>query len=336
MRLGIFLLATRFPGESDTAALLRTADAALAAERAGFDDVWIAEHHFMTYGVCPSAITLAGHLLGRTTRIHVGTAVSVLSTQHPVALAEQAALLAAVSGGRLRLGVGRGGPWRDLEVFGTGLARYEDAFAESLDLLLAWLRGPERLGWSGEHFGFREVPVVPRTAEPPPVTVACTSPGTERIAAARGLPMLLGMHVGNAGKAAAVARHGGDPAAHVSAHLAQVAGSREEAVAMLLREMPRWLGPGLDGYVPVDDRPRPERDPVAYARHLCDLGHPVGSPDDCASALLETAERTGVRHLVLHAEAAGSREATLENIARLGDEVVPRIRAATTPTSGNR
>ncbi|GAA4100452.1 LLM class flavin-dependent oxidoreductase [Actinomadura miaoliensis] len=326
VRFGVFLLAARYPGQDDAAALARTVEAAVAAERAGFDDVWLAEHHFMSYGVVPSAVTLAGHLLGLTSRVHVGTAVSVLSTQHPVALAEQAALLSLVSGGRFRLGVGRGGPWRDLEVFGTGLPRYEEGFAEALDLLLAWLRS-ERVAWEGEHFRFREVPVVPRAPEPPPVAVACTSPATESMAAARGLPMLLGMHVGDEEKAAAVARHGDADAPHVSTHLAQVADTRADAVDTLLREMPRWLGPGLEGYVPVDDRPRPERDAPAYTRHLCDL-HPVGSPDDCVEALVTTVERTGIRHLILLVEAAGSREATLANIARLGTDVLPKARAA--------
>jgi alkanesulfonate monooxygenase SsuD/methylene tetrahydromethanopterin reductase-like flavin-dependent oxidoreductase (luciferase family) len=328
VRFGIFLLAARYPGQSDAAALARTVEAAVAAERAGFDDVWLAEHHFMSYGVCPSATTLAAHILGLTSRVHVGTAVSVLSNQHPVALAEQAALLALVSGGRFRLGVGRGGPWRDLEVFGTGLARYEEAFAESLDLLLAWLRS-DRLGWDGEHFAFREVPVVPRPDAPPPVTVACTSLSTERIAASRDLPMLLGMHVSDAEKRQAVTRyedHGGT-ASHVSAHLAQVADSRSAAADLLMREMPAWLGPGLKGYVAIDDRPRSPRDPAAYTRRLIGL-HPVGSPDDCVETLLAATEASGIRHQIFLVEAAGSREATLENIARLGAEVLPKVRDA--------
>ncbi|WP_121434620.1 LLM class flavin-dependent oxidoreductase [Actinomadura pelletieri] len=327
MRLGVFLLTARFPDQDDASALTRTVEAAVAAERAGFDDVWLAEHHFMSYGVVPSATVLAGHLLAVTDRIEVGTAVSVLSTQHPVALAEQAAMLSLLSGGRFRLGVGRGGPWRDLEVFGTGLDRYEHGFAESLDLLLAWLRS-DRVGWSGERFRFRDVPVVPRAAVPPPVAVACTSPATEALAAARGLPMLLGMHVGPDEKAAAVARHGVPAAPHISTHVAQVADTREQAVATLMTEMPRWLGPGLEGYVAVDDRPRPSPDPVGYTRHLCDL-HPVGSPDDCVESLVTTVERTGIRHLILLVEAAGSRSATLENIARLGADVLPKVRAAT-------
>jgi alkanesulfonate monooxygenase SsuD/methylene tetrahydromethanopterin reductase-like flavin-dependent oxidoreductase (luciferase family) len=97
MRCGVFLLAGRFPGQDDGAALRRAADAVVAAEAAGFDDAWIAEHHFMPYGTCPSAITFAAHAAGRTTRITVGTAVSVLSTTHPVALAEQVALVDQLS-----------------------------------------------------------------------------------------------------------------------------------------------------------------------------------------------------------------------------------------------
>jgi alkanesulfonate monooxygenase SsuD/methylene tetrahydromethanopterin reductase-like flavin-dependent oxidoreductase (luciferase family) len=332
VRIGLFLPAGQFPGQGHGDALTRTVEAAKAAERAGFDDVWVAEHHFMSYGVCPSAVTLAGYLLGATSRIEVGTAVSVLSNQHPVALAEQAALLSLVSGGRFRLGVGRGGPWVDLEVFGTGLERFEEGFAESLDLLLAWLSS-ERVSWSGRDFRFREVPVVPRPATPPPVVVACTSPGTEALAAARGLPMLLGMHVGDAEKAAAVGRYaelGGPPAPHIATGIAHVADSREEAVRIVRRELPRWLGPGLAGYVPVDGRPTAPRDPDEYARLLCEL-HPVGGPDDCAASLAATAAATGIRHVILLADCTGSRERTLENIARLGAEVLPKVRGHRCP-----
>jgi alkanesulfonate monooxygenase SsuD/methylene tetrahydromethanopterin reductase-like flavin-dependent oxidoreductase (luciferase family) len=52
MRIGVFLLAARFPGNGDGEVLSATVEAAIAAERAGFDDVWFAEHHFMSYGVC--------------------------------------------------------------------------------------------------------------------------------------------------------------------------------------------------------------------------------------------------------------------------------------------
>jgi len=327
VRIGVFLVAAGFPGRSPGEVLRDTVDAVVAAEQAGFDDAWIAEHHFMSYGVCPSAATLAGVALGRTTRIGVGTAVSVLSTRHPVDLAEQAAILDQVSGGRFALGVGRGGPWVDLEVFGTGLARFERGFRESLDLLCEALSRDE-LRADGEFFSFRRVPMVPAARLRP--VVACTSQRTVALAAERGLPMLLGMHVGDREKAAMLRDYGAlaatplSPPGHVAAVVGHVADTTERAVRELREAMPRWLEPGLAGYLPVDGRARPVRDVAEYVDFLCGT-HPVGSPGLCVERIERTAEATGLRHLILMVEGAGDRARTLENIGRLGSEVLPRI-----------
>ncbi|KOG90708.1 LLM class flavin-dependent oxidoreductase [Streptomyces varsoviensis] len=340
MRVGAFVLAAQFPGQGHGEALHRAVRTAEVAEEAGLDDVWLAEHHFVPYGVCPSAITLAGLLLGRTRRIGVGTAVSVLPSAHPVALGEQAALLHLVSGGRFTLGVGRGGPWVDLEVFGSGLGAYESGFPESLELLTRWLREP-RVAADGERYAFREVAVVPRADElpelaEPPVIVACTSPKTARLAAERGLPMLLGMHCGDDEKAEMVAlwrRHalaaGRSPeevaaAGHVSAGVVQIADEPGAAAETLRKSMPGWLRQGLAAHVTVHGERRPMRDPVAYTELLCDL-HPVGPPRLCADRLAASAERTGVRRFALLAEGSGDLAATEENVRRLGAEVLPLL-----------
>ncbi|GAA2844443.1 LLM class flavin-dependent oxidoreductase [Streptosporangium fragile] len=321
-------MAAGFPGREPGQVLRDTVEAIAVAEEVGFDDAWIAEHHFMSYGVCPSAATLAGVALGRTTRIRIGTAVSVLSTRHPVDLAEQAAILDQTSGGRFTLGVGRGGPWVDLEVFGTGLDRFERGFRESLDLLCDAL-AREEVCADGEFFSFRKVPMVPAVRLRP--VVACTSPETVAIAAERGLPMLLGMHVGDAEKAAVLrdyAALAGDPpspAGHVAAAVGHVADTTEQAVRELRQAMPRWLEPGLAGYVPVDGRARPPRDIPGYVDFLCET-HPVGSPERCVRKILRTAEATGLRHLILMVEGAGDHARTLANIRRLGAEVLPRVR----------
>jgi alkanesulfonate monooxygenase SsuD/methylene tetrahydromethanopterin reductase-like flavin-dependent oxidoreductase (luciferase family) len=330
LRIGIFLVGALFPGQSSGQVLRNTVETIVAAERAGFDDAWIAEHHFMSYGVCPSATTLAGIALGRTTRIHIGTAVSVLSTRHPVALAEEAAILHHVSGGRFVLGVGRGGPWVDLEVFGTGLERFERGFGESLDLLCAAL-SQNAVKAEGEFFRFRQVSMMPEPPRLRPV-IACTSAETAALAVERRLPMLLGLHIGDQEKAAMIAHYargnvtGGEPAeGHVAAAVGYVADSTERAVAELKSSMPRWLGPGLAGYVPVDGRARPATDVDAYVDLLCRI-HPVGSPEHCARTILQTAGRTGVRRLILLVEGAGDHARTMENVARLGREVLPLVR----------
>lgn len=342
MRVGTFVLAAQFPGQGQGEALHRAVRSAEVAEESGLDSVWLAEHHFVPYGVCPSAVTLAALLLGRTRRIRVGTAVSVLPSAHPVSLGEQTALLHLTSGGRFSLGVGRGGPWVDLEVFGTGLDAYEKDFPESLDLLLRWLREP-RVAARGERFTFREVPVVPRPDEliggppgGPEVIVACTSPKSVKLAAERGLPMLLGMHCDDEEKAEMIARWRTDAlaagrppeevehAGHVSAGVAQIADRRADAAETLLKAMPGWLKRGLDAHVTVDGRTRAMRDPVAYTELLCGM-HPVGPPRLAADRIAATAERTGITRFALLAEGSGDLAATEENVRRLGTEVLPLL-----------
>ncbi|QDQ13713.1 LLM class flavin-dependent oxidoreductase [Streptomyces spectabilis] len=345
MRLGSFVLAAQFPGQGHGEALHRAVRSAEVAEEAGLDSVWLAEHHFVPYGTCPSAITLAALLLGRTRRLRVGTAVTVLPTAHPVALGEQAALLHLTTGGRFTLGVGRGGPWVDLEVFGSGIEAYEKGFPESLDLLLRWLSGEPRVGGPGGRFDFRDVAVVPRlqhagAPEPPhapEVVVACTSPSSVRLAAARGLPMLLGMHVGDEEKAEMVAlwnRHaraaGRTPdevaaAAHVSAGVVQVADHRVEAAETLTKAMPGWLRQGLEAHVTVDGRVRAMRDPLAYTELLCAI-HPVGTPQVCVDRITATAERTGITRFAFLVEGSGDLTTTEDNVRRLGTEVLPQLR----------
>jgi len=337
VKLGLFLLAGQLPGMTQGGALAAAVEAALAAERTGLASAWIAEHHFISYGVCPSAIAFAANILGQTNRITAGTAVCMLSNRHPVALAEETALLDHLSGGRFDLGVGRGGPWVDLEVFGTGLARYEQGFGESLDLLLASLeRGSVAAdGEGGGFFRFREVRVVPRpsTSPRPPVAVAATSTGTVELAAARGLPLILGMHATDEEKAALLAdytsvaaRSGHDPdrAEHMAVAVCHIAESRAGAVGELRATMPAWIDQGVGQYVSLRPSRHSRRDAGAYVEHLLAI-HPVGTPEYCAERLTATVNRTGIRNILLMVEGTGDLRRTLETIERVGSEVVPQL-----------
>jgi alkanesulfonate monooxygenase SsuD/methylene tetrahydromethanopterin reductase-like flavin-dependent oxidoreductase (luciferase family) len=325
LSVGVFLVSGQFAGASPARTLRHVVDYARTAERAGFTGVWLAEHHFISYGVCPSAVALAAHVLGATHTIEVGTAAAILPLRHPVALAEEAALLDSVSSGRFRLGIARGGPWVDLEVFGSGLSRYSSGFAESLDLLLCCLREPT-VEASGEHFRFRPVPLVPRPERPMPVWVAATSTPTVDVAARRGLPLLLGMHDDETAKAAMLAHHGAARLPHTSTHLAHVADSRVEAEAVLRSALPGWLARTRE-YTRLDGT-RPDRDLDAYLEHLLRIS-PIGSADECVDRLNQILAVTGVGRLLLTVEAAGDPALIIANIERLGAEVLPRLLRST-------
>src|SRR5438093_316792 len=109
MGFGAFLSLTDANGASHRDVLATALDYAHVAEALGCDSLWINEHHFMGFSICPDSLTMAGYLLGATARIRVGNAVSLIPFQHPIAIAERAALLDGLSGGRFDLGLGRGG-----------------------------------------------------------------------------------------------------------------------------------------------------------------------------------------------------------------------------------
>jgi alkanesulfonate monooxygenase SsuD/methylene tetrahydromethanopterin reductase-like flavin-dependent oxidoreductase (luciferase family) len=111
--------AARPAGAPDLYARL-CADARLA-EQLGFHSLWVAEHHFWYDGWCPATVTAAAAVLGATTRLRAGTGIQLLSLWEPESIASAVSTLAALSGGRLELGVGLG--YRDEEYDGFGFSR---------------------------------------------------------------------------------------------------------------------------------------------------------------------------------------------------------------------
>src|ERR1700739_1936348 len=117
------------------------------AEQVGIDSFNIGEHYRDDMMDSAAHVVLAA-IAGRTERIRLGTAVTVLSTQDPVRLYNNFATLDAVSGGRAQLIVGRGSATDSFPLFGFDLADYEELFEEKLDLLVRLLRGQPG-SWSG-------------------------------------------------------------------------------------------------------------------------------------------------------------------------------------------
>jgi len=104
MKFGVMNLFPLAEGQSQRLVYEETLDEAALADDLGFDSFWLAEHHFSTYGVLGNPLMFGAAVAERTKRIKIGTAVMVIPFYDPVRLAEDAALLDNISGGRLMLG----------------------------------------------------------------------------------------------------------------------------------------------------------------------------------------------------------------------------------------
>ena len=91
----------------------------MGAERLGADSVWLSEHHLFEDGYLPQPLTMAAAIAARTKRIRIGTAVLLAALRPAVQIAEEAAIVDLVSGGRLVLGFGAGYVPREFEAYGA-------------------------------------------------------------------------------------------------------------------------------------------------------------------------------------------------------------------------
>ena len=133
---GVFLEFPRYPAQSDAEAFAQSFAQADAAERLGFDAVWLAELHFAPdRSIASAPLVLASAIAARTRRMKIGIAVQVLPLCHPLRLAEEVATLDHISEGRLILGVGRSGIPRSYEAYGIPYSESRERFAEVLEIL---------------------------------------------------------------------------------------------------------------------------------------------------------------------------------------------------------
>ena len=191
MEFGLFFLMQRDEAWSEQAVYDSALEQMLAAEPLGYHSVWFAEHHFNDYGLCPAPPVLAGYLAARTTTLRLGMGVSLVPLHHPVDLAEQLAVLDVVSGGRLDVGIGRGGTLQDYQTFQSDRDDARARTEEGVALM--------RQCWSGQPFDFQgrfhsaeRLHVRPRPVQQPhpPVYIAANSEDSVRSAARLGLPTL--------------------------------------------------------------------------------------------------------------------------------------------------
>ncbi len=301
-------------------------------DRTGYDAVWLAEHHFNAFSVCPSVTMLGTQVAARTERLRIGTAGTLAGLHHPLHLAEQLALLDVLSDGRLNWGAARGFDATEFGAFGVTPETSAEVFREHVQAVLAaW--SCDRSSFDGKHVSFTDVELLPKPAQRPrpPTWMAVSSPSAIAWAADQGLPILMDPHSSHgeiARKRALWADDmtaaGHDPHDHdiPIARLVAVADTDAEA-EQVARRGAGWM---LESYVGGAPRPsaRPEDRPADFdagpdpVERYIDQVMVWGSPTTVLGKLEELRETIPLRYLM--AAPLSGRSFTL-----LTERVVPAL-----------
>jgi probable F420-dependent oxidoreductase len=173
VRIGVGLFTGQIPEGSDRTFAREYSDTlelVRLAEARGFDAAWVSEHHGASDGYLPSLLPMLAAMAATTERIELGTGIVLTPFHDPIRLAEDAAVVDQLSGGRLLLGLGIG--WREEEfrMFDVPMSERLQRTVETVEVL--------RRAWSGRRFSFRgrafrydRVRVTPPPARPggPPI-----------------------------------------------------------------------------------------------------------------------------------------------------------------------
>src|SRR6202162_2048592 len=211
MRFGLFgsAAARRGSGEFDSSEGFRDfIDYNVEAEALGFHSTFVVEHHFTGFGQVSASLNLLTWLGARTTTLRLGTAVLVLPWHNPVLLAEQAATLDLLSGGRLDFGVGKGYRYNEFAGFCLPMEGGGSRFEDAIEVIAKAFTCETPFSHRGKYWQFDNIVVEPPTAQKPhpPFWMGAGSERSVRQVAERGYNLLLGQY---------------DLAPDVSRHIAQ-------------------------------------------------------------------------------------------------------------------
>jgi alkanesulfonate monooxygenase SsuD/methylene tetrahydromethanopterin reductase-like flavin-dependent oxidoreductase (luciferase family) len=382
MRFGINVTTSNRAGDSPAKVLGDYLETAERAEALGYSSLWTTEHHFASdrsyrpfgiseeeypttdYDMASDPMTLLSWAAAKTTKLGVGTAVSILHWDHPIRTAERAALLDVLSGGRLELGVGRGLGFREAKVFGVpdDAGANERRYHEAVEII--------RRAWTGEHFSFDgefytvpELGITPQPQRPVPLIIGSASNSSAVWAGQNDLPYatitwpLVGIDIYKAKREAYLAA--GDEAGHdVSGHpcphfLFMYCGETDqEAADVVVEYMTKFqfiLEQHYELARPHDENssassdqhgafPAASEDPFAVIKKLATypVEHQiVGSPETCAERIRAYQEEAGVNYIVLNmAYANMPQDLHLGSLRRFAEQVMPRFAAE--PVAGGR
>jgi probable LLM family oxidoreductase len=318
------------PTVSPGGRLRQVVEEARLADQLGLDVYGVGEHHRPDMAASAPEIILAA-IAGGTERIHLSSAVTVLSSADPVRVFQNFATLDLVSGGRAELMAGRGSFTESFPLFGYDLGDYDALFAEKLDLLLA-LREDGPTTWSGRFRAPLDGVVVhPRPeGRPLPVWIAVGgTPNSVVRAGTRGLPMALAIIGGQPAAFAPLADlyrraldHGGHPVSTPLAVHSHGYVATDEKVGR---------ADFLPGYKSTFDKLGRERGwaPMSAAQIEGLIGPEgalfFGHPERVADKIVRLHTQLGLDRFEMHVSHVDHAK-TMRSIELFGTEVVPLVR----------
>jgi len=179
MKFGIVL-----PNYGADSTRLGILDTALAAERLGYDSVWVTDHLALPkvdaerYGLIYESIATLGFLAGSTGIIRLGISALVLPQRNPVEVAKQIATLDVLSGGRMILATGIGWSEGEYQNLGHNFRNRARRMDEALKVIRSLWRGKETVTFEGKYYSFKDLVFAPQPVQSggPPLWVAGDSP----------------------------------------------------------------------------------------------------------------------------------------------------------------
>jgi probable F420-dependent oxidoreductase len=195
MQFGLFggARTKRSVGIEDSQGYQSFIDYVMEADRLGFKQLFMVEHHFTGQGQVSAAMTLLAYLAAKTQNIRLGTGVVVLPWHNPVLVAEQAATLDLLSGGRFDFGVGKGYRQAEFDGFCTPIEEAGERFDEAMEVIRKAWAAEDRFSHHGKRWHYDNVVVEPAPLQRPhpPLWLAAGSRDSIRRAARDGYNLLL-------------------------------------------------------------------------------------------------------------------------------------------------
>jgi len=301
MRLGLFLN-FEHGAESGAETFRAQADLAVKAEALGYDELWVSEHHFNHFSQSGSTLPLMAYLAARTSKIRIGSAAILLPLHDPIRVAEDLATIDIVSGGRLDLGLARGGPFPvQYDHFGIVAEDARDQSQEGTDFLLRLL-SEENVSFQGRWYKSEGLTIWPRLVQKSlPIWVASSTKETILEAGKRGWGLMAG-HGASPAKITDLAEIYKSGAASTPApdfmvlRNTCIADTDQEALDLAMPAIERFIR----GMRPMFASATPPDAPIPSSSIDGFLAHAlIGSPETCRRKLRELCSSAPVTSIVL-------------------------------------